>query len=217
VHGDGDTVGVLTGSIPHTGARSGKGMLDDFVRAQPWIGARLYGGQGAIPVRRPRDRLTDGTVALVGDAGCQVFPAHGSGIGAGMVAGKLLVDTIADGGSLDDYEHAWHRRWGGLFATYDAVRRWNQTLDGGELDEVIGLGLFDVELARAALDQQLPRVSALRLRAKARGLMSELGWARELADLAARAVAVQALYARFPRNPVARAAWSAAVARVLPV
>lgn len=217
LHDHGDTVGVLTGSIPALGVRSGKAVLNDFVRAQPWIGARIYGGSGAIPIRRPRDRLTDGTVALVGDAGCQVFPAHGSGIDAGILAGKLLADTLGAGGTLFDYEAAWQRRWGGLFATYDAVRRWNQTLDADALDEVIELGLFDVEMARAGLDQQLPRVNALRLRSKARTLAANRSWARSLADLAARAVAVQALYAQYPRNPVARAAWASAVQRVLPV
>lgn len=217
VHDGGDTVGVLTGSIPALGVRSGKGVLDDFVRAQPWIGARIFGGSGAIPLRRSRDRLTDGTVALVGDAACQVFPAHGSGIGAGILAGKLIGDTLGGGGALLDYEVGWQRRFGGLFATYDAVRRWNQTLDPDEIDEVMAFGLLDVETARAGLDAELPNVSALGLRAKARTLAANLGWARSLADLAVRSVAVQALYARYPRNPVARAAWSAAVNRVLPV
>jgi len=217
VHHGGQTVGVLTGAIPALGFRSGKAILDDFVRAQPWIGARIFGGSGAIPLRRSRDRLTDGTVALVGDAACQVFPAHGSGIGAGILAGKLVADTLAGGGTLFDYEAAWQRRWGGLFATYDAVRRWSQTLDGAALDEIFERGLVDVESARAGLDQELPRISALGLRQKVRTLAANRGWARSLADLAARAVAVQALYARYPRNPVARAAWSAAVQRILPV
>lgn len=215
--GGGDTIGVLAGSIPHTGAPSGKTVLDGWLASQPWVGPRVYGGQGAIPVRRPRDRLTDGTVALVGDAGCQVFPAHGSGIGAGLLAAKLLADTLATTGSLFDYEHAWHRRWGGLFATYDAVRRWNQAIDPAVIDDIMERGMFDVEMARAGLDQQLPRVSAIGIRTKLRGLVSQPGWARGLADLAARSVAVQALYARFPRNPIARAAWTAAVQHVLPV
>jgi flavin-dependent dehydrogenase len=212
VHPGGDTVGVLTGTIPALGHPGGKVVRDDFVRAQPWIGPMVFGGGGAIPLRRPREELTDGTVVLVGDTGCQVFPAHGSGIGAGILAGKLLADTLARGGTPFDYEVAWHRRWGGLFAAYDAVRRWNQGQTGAELDRVIGRGLVDSS-SRAGLDQTLPQVSPGALARKLPGALRERG----VVALGARTAAAMALGPKFPPRGRARRAWSAAMQRLLPV
>jgi menaquinone-9 beta-reductase len=213
LHGDGHSVGVLTGSIPALGHRSGKAILDQFVGAQPWIGARQYGGAGAIPLRRPRDELTDGVVALVGDVGCQVFPAHGSGIGAGMLAGKLLADTLAADGTLFDYELAWHRRCGGLFAAYDAVRRWNQVQTVDDIDRMIRRGLFDVEFARAGLDQDWPQLTREAISRKFPGALYDT----TVVQLAARTTAARALGERFPPRGRRRAAWSAIMQRLIPV
>jgi hypothetical protein len=130
LHHGGATMGILTGSIPSLGFPSGKTLLDEFVRDHAWVGQRVFGGSGAIPLCRAHDRLADDRVALLGDAACQVFPAHGSGVGAGLLAARLLADTLAGGGSLRDYEVAWQRRHGGLFAFFDVFRRWNQNVDG---------------------------------------------------------------------------------------
>ncbi|MBK9034787.1 MAG: FAD-binding protein [Myxococcales bacterium] len=213
VHPGGDTVGVLTGSIPALGHPGGKALRDEFVRAQPWIGPMIYGGGGAIPLRRPREELTDGKVILVGDTACQVFAAHGSGIGAGILAGKLVAETLAAGGTPFDYEVAWHRRWGGMFAAYDAVRRWNQHQTPDELDAVIARGVFDAELARAGLDQDLPRLSPRALATKLPAALRERG----VIELATRTAAALALGRLFPRRGPARRAWSAAMQRLLPV
>lgn len=213
LHHDGATLGVLTGSIPVLGHPGGKAVRDDFVRAQPWLGALIYGGAGAIPLRRPREELTDGTVILVGDTGCQVFPAHGSGIGAGILAGKLLAETLAGGGTPFDYEVAWHRRWGGLFAAYDAVRRWNQAQTGAQLEELMGRGMVDVDFARAGLDQVLPALGPRALACKLPRAIRERG----VLSLGARTAAATALGPRFPARGPARQAWSAAMQRVLPV
>ncbi|MEZ4398735.1 MAG: hypothetical protein R3B06_01855 [Kofleriaceae bacterium] len=213
IDADGATVAVLTGSIPAAGVPSGKAILDEFVRAHRWIGPRVFGGSGAIPLRRPRDVLTDGTVALVGDTGCQVFPAHGSGIGAGLGAARLLVDALAAGGTPFDYELAWHRRWGGLFAAYDAVRRWNQRLTGADVERLMAAGLVDADLARAGLDQVMPTLTP-------RALVDKAAAARHapsMLALGARVAAALALGSRCPPRGRRRAAWSAAMQRLLPV
>jgi len=217
LHGDADTVGILTGSIPSLGFPSGKAMLDELVRTQPWIGRRVFGGSGAIPLRRPYDRLATGNVALLGDAACQVFPAHGSGIGAGMLAAKLLSDTLAAGGTLRDYEVAWHRRWGGLFAAYDAFRRWNQTLDPALLDALMAAGVIDAITARAGLDQTMPRLSFAALAPKARALGRQRALLPGLAKVAARVGAAHLLSAIYPRDARALGPWSRGMARVLAV
>jgi flavin-dependent dehydrogenase len=211
LHHGGATMGVLTGSIPSLGFASGKAMLDEFVASQPWIGARVFGGSGAIPLRRAHDRLADDRVALIGDAGCQVFPAHGSGVGSGLLAARLLADTLAGGGSLRDYEVAWQRRHGGVFAFFDVFRRWNQAVDADTLGRVMGLGLVDAETLRAGIDQVLPRPTVAAVAAKARVLLGQPRLAAAIASTAARSIAVRALYKRYPRRPERVAAWARGV------
>jgi len=200
LHHGGATIGILTGSIPSLGFPSGKAILDEFVARHPWVGPRVFGGSGAIPLRRAHDRLADDRVALLGDAGCQVFPAHGSGVGAGLVAARLLADTLARSGSLREYEVAWQRRYGGVFAFFDVFRRWNQAVDAETLGKVMALGLLDPETLRAGIDQTLPRPSLRTLAAKVGPLLAEPVLAARIAAAAARSAAVRALYAQYPRR-----------------
>src|SRR5690606_38217140 len=115
---DGRTVGLLTGSIPGEGHPSGRALLDAFAADNPWVGEVVQGGARALPLSRPDDLLARGSVALVGDAARQVFSAHGSGIGIGLVAARLLADTLAQGRTPRDYAVAFQRRWGGLLAGF---------------------------------------------------------------------------------------------------
>jgi flavin-dependent dehydrogenase len=211
LHHGGATLGILTGSIPSLGFPSGKAILDDFVRRHAWVGARVFGGSGPIPLRRAHDRLANDRVALLGDAGCQVFPAHGSGIGAGMVAARMLADTLAGGGTLRDYEVAWQRKHGGVFAFFDVFRRWNQTVSEETIGRAMNGGLIDAETLRAGIDQALPRPSLRTVATKARGLIAQ----PVLAKVAARSIAVRALYASYPRRADRVATWARQVDRIM--
>lgn len=215
LHHGGATMGILTGSIPSLGFPSGKAMLADVVAREPWIGPRVFGGSGAIPLRRAHDRLADDRVALLGDAGCQVFPAHGSGVGAGLVAARLLADTLAGGGTLRDYEVTWQRRHGGLFAFFDVFRRWNQTVDAETLGRLLGLGLVDAAALRAGIDQMLPQPSLPDLVTKLRALVRAPSLAGSVATTVARSAAVRTLYAAYPRRAERVPAWSRRVDRLL--
>jgi menaquinone-9 beta-reductase len=155
--GDG-IVSLLTGSIPGLGHPSGARLLADFVERQSWVGKRIFGGSRAIPLRRPFDRLGSGKVFLLGDAASQVFSAHGSGIGAGLCAARLLADALAAGRDGHAYSAAWHRKWGGLFAAYDLFRRFSQTLSARDAEELIESGLLDERAARAGLLERWPEL-----------------------------------------------------------
>lgn len=158
-----DEVGVLAGSIPSLGVPDAGALLDRFVDAAPWIGEQRWGGRGAIPVRRPYDALTASGVALVGDAACQVHAAHGSGVGIGLVAARLLADAVAteaDPGhadALSRYERAFHGAHGGLLAAADAFRRFIQRASRNDVRILIEAGLLEERLASAALAQQAVR------------------------------------------------------------
>lgn len=208
-------VSLLTGSIPAAGHPGGQRLLDDFVDAHPWIGARRAGGSRAIPLGRPHDVLAAGNVALLGDAAGQVFSAHGSGIAAGLVAARLLADTLAAGGGPEAYGVQWQRRFGGTFAAYDVFRRFSQRLELDEVGAMVQAGVLDASSSIAALRQELPRPSPRQLAAQARGLLRSPRLARRLAPVLARLVAAQALYRSYPADVTQRARWSTWAARLL--
>ena len=211
VHGD--EVGILTGSIPAEGHAPGRTLLERFVAEQPWIGAALFGGSRAIPLRRPWDALARGRVALLGDAACQVFPAHGSGIGPGLVAARVLADSLAAGRGVEGYAIDWQRRHGGLLASYDLFRRFSQGLGEGEVGRMVRAGLLDPELGRAGLSQHFPSPDLWTLPARASALARTGRLGARLSLVVGRMLAVRALYASYPASKGARARWARWVRR----
>jgi flavin-dependent dehydrogenase len=215
-HGDRPAaVSLLTGSIPAQGHPSGQRLLDDFVEAHPWIGARRQGGARAVPLGRPHDVLAEGNVALLGDAAGQVFSAHGSGIAAGLLAARLLADTLAEGRGPEAYGARWQRRHGGTFAAYDVFRRFSQGLEIEEVAALLDAGVLDASSSIPALRQELPRPSPRQLARQLLGLARSPRVARRLAPVLGRMVAAQALYRSYPDDPTQRARWSTWAARLL--
>lgn len=212
-------ISILTGSLPTLGYPAGKDILEHFVAEHPWIGPARFGGSSAIPLRRPYDRLASDRVALLGDAGCQVFPAHGSGVGAGLVAARLLADTLAADRPLREYEVAWQRQHGALMASFDVMRRWSQSLDGAAVANLLAFGLTEASLMKAGLNQELPRVSLRALLRLGPGLRRAVGEAPELArsllGAAVRSKLVHALYARYPQDAADVPAWSRKIDRII--
>jgi flavin-dependent dehydrogenase len=161
-HRNSDEVGVLAGSIPSLGVPDGGALLDRFVASAPWLGARVWGGRGAIPVQRVYDHLGGAGVALVGDAACQVHAAHGSGVGIGLIAARLLANAVArsddPGGdaALSLYERSFHWAHGGVLAGADAFRRYMQKTSRADLSALLG-GLLEERLASAAFAQRAPK------------------------------------------------------------
>ncbi|MEZ4337698.1 MAG: FAD-binding protein [Sandaracinaceae bacterium] len=209
-----DEVALLTGSIPADGHPSGGQLIDRFVQEHPWIGAEVLRGQRAIPLGRPHDVIGAGRVALLGDAARQVFSAHGSGIGPGMLAARILADTLAEGGSAEDYAVTWMRTHGGLFAAYDAFRRYSQGLSTSSLERLMEVGLVDGEMSAATMAQRLPRLTARDALGLAPGLAKAGRLSVGLAQVGARMGALQALYRAYPRERRARRGWAATAARL---
>jgi flavin-dependent dehydrogenase len=208
-----DRVFLLTGSIPADGHPSGKALLDRFARDQAFVGERVFGGARAIPLAYARPLLVRGRLAALGDAASQVFSAHGSGTGAGLVAARMLADAIA-AGDLAHYQHAWQRRWGLLFAAHDLFRRLSQSLAPGDLEAMIGEGVLSPGAVEAALSQRFPPLDVSMLRAS-RALLRRPAIGRKMAALALRIGRLTALYAAHPRDPSRQAAWAERVHRAM--
>lgn len=212
---EGDELSILTGSIPADGHRSGRALLDRFVAEHPWIGAERFGGARAIPIRRPFDRLADDRVALLGDAGCQVFSAHGSGIGLGLLAGRMLADSLANGEGPSGYQRRFLREHGGVLAAYDIFRRYSQRMPDGELAILMRAGLLDAESASAATAQRLPALDLQLAKSKLEAVTRAPTQALALAQVGARMAAVIGLYRAYPETPERLRHWSRAVARIV--
>lgn len=209
----GDAVSILTGSVPALGFPSGKALLDTFAAEHSWVGPARYGGARPIPLRRPADRLALGNVALLGDAGRQVFTAHGSGIAAGLLAASDLAAALAKDPSpagILRYQTAYMRRRGGLLASYDAFRRHSRTLTAADIGALMESGLISEELSRPTLAQEaLPLGPSVVLQALAGAVRAPRAVAR-LAPVLLRMARLRAHYARYPEDPDRVDAWSAA-------
>jgi len=154
-------VGILVGCLADGRYGTGPRMLAELQAREPWIGPARSAGSGVIPLRRPYARFTAPGVALVGDAACQVFPAHGSGIGIGLIAGTMLAEGAADADDPGDPEVLWRsyqapfqRRHGGDLAGFDLLRRTSTALGSTGVDALVRSGIVDERTTRAGLDQR---------------------------------------------------------------
>lgn len=222
VSSDLDHVEVLTGALAAPGLPSGRAILDAFVADAGWIGARIFGGAGVIPLRRAYDLLGAGGVAVIGDAACQVFPAHGSGVGPGLVAAHHLAAAVTVGAgpgadaTLWDYTRRYQRDIGAVAAAYDVFRRTTAAMSAADQAIVIASGLLTENAARAGLDQRLPLTDLATTLQMARGSLRSPRLALRLGPAAARMQATAMAVRRFPMNPAPGALerWSATVRRI---
>lgn len=187
----GDEVSVLTGSIPVDGVASGTQLLRDFLERHPWIGERVFGGARAIPICRPPRELHHGAVALVGDAACQVFAAHGSGIGAGMIAARMLAEALESGAGPAGYSAAWQRAWGGELAASDAFCRFSRSLDAVQLARMLRNGWLRPELTVPTLEQRPPAIGVRTVAALGAGALRDPLLAARLVPVLARMTALR--------------------------
>ncbi len=215
-------IGILAGAAREVGCASGAELMRRFRQNHPWIGEAFFGGAGLIPLRAPYARLAAPGVALVGDAGCQSFPAHASGVGSGLIAARMLADATAgaaDPGAeaaLWAYETAFQREIGCIHGPYDVVRRTIQALPVPQVEAMVAQGLVTSGVLGAVLSQRLPfRLPKDEVAAMLRGSAHVPRAAAAVAPWAVRVPLVWAAYRRYPRRPDARSlrAWAHGTAR----
>jgi flavin-dependent dehydrogenase len=219
-----EEVAVLTGSIPSHGHATGPDLLKATRDANPWMGRTRFGGGGLIPLRRTYDRFTAPGVALIGDAACQVMPGHGSGIGFGLMAGKVLAEALdgaddpGDADVLWRYQATYLREFGPILAGYDAVRRMSVRLGPDGVEELFASGVFSPALVLPGLEQKLGTLGPAEALAAARRLATRPHLARVVVPALAAMGTARGLYAAYPRSRSERAfrAWSRSARTALP-
>ena len=195
-------------------------MMADFTGRETWTGAPILGGRGRIPLRHPYHRLACPGAVLIGDAACMVYSAHGSGVGYGLIAGRMLAEVIRtfdDPGSDEAtwaYQARFQRRYGGVLAAADLFRRRVQHLGGAAVADLMAAGFVAPRSVLDGLEQRAPGVSPGTLAAVARGLVRTPGTTLKLAGVPARMARLQSLYSGYPDRPDidALARWSQQVA-----
>lgn len=163
-------VAFLTGTLAERQFPSSRKVLDAFIRKHPWVGSETFGGSRLIPLRQPYSHLVHHGVALVGDAACQNYTIHGSGIGIGLVAAKELADAVTKGASsktlgtrrnLLKYERRFHRRWSGHLCSTEAIRRFVTGMPRHKVEGLLSTGALSGDLIESVLAQKKlkPKVS----------------------------------------------------------
>jgi flavin-dependent dehydrogenase len=115
----------------------------------------------------------------LGDSGCQVYAAHGSGIGMGLIAAKLLFDTIILArmqdldigalGSLIHYQQRFHKKYYQRLYFSEQFRRFSQGLSQVHINSMIKSGLLNSSMAKQTLRQDEPGLCFTSMRSLARG------------------------------------------------
>ena len=214
---------MLTGSIPASGALSGPELLKQVRADHPWMGRTLFGGGGLIPLRRTYDRFTAPGVALVGDAASQVMAGHGSGIGFGLIAGKVLAEATAGTSDPGDAEVLWRyqasflREFGAILGGYDAVRRMSVALGPDGVEELFASGVFSEALVRPGLDQRLGMLRPRQAADAGVALARRPQMARVVVPALAAMTSARGLYRLYPTAPgPSFDRWRASARRLLP-
>lgn len=214
---------VLVGCLADGHASTAPRMLADVLRDEPWLSGDGHHGVGVIPLRRPYARFTAPGIALVGDAASQVFCGHGSGIGIGLIAGRMLADAV---GSASDpgaeatlwaYQAAFMRTYGAVLIAYDGVRRTSTAIGSVGVSAMVRAGLLSPTLAHAGLDQRHGRPALGELPAMLKGMAMDPRLALEVLPRLARAQAAASHAGRYPRSvdELALRRWDRRVSRLL--
>ncbi|MBR5991403.1 MAG: FAD-dependent monooxygenase [Clostridia bacterium] len=105
-----------------------------------------------VGVRYTMARLVADGYAAVGDSAFMTMPFMGSGIEASMQAGRMLAETVINGGrncfsvkNLWKYQVKFYKRHAG-FAGVDVMKRWLLSVEAKDVDFLFESGVIDEEV-----------------------------------------------------------------------
>lgn len=144
--------------------KNANAVIEEFIGHHKWIGSHFIDGRGMIPLNAPYHQLVASGLALLGDSACQVDASHGSGIGIGLIAAKILATTLIEarnrGRDIGDvdviraYPQEFHRRFYRRLYFSEHFRKFSQHLSSEEMSSLIESGLLNASLAKQTLKQE---------------------------------------------------------------
>jgi len=182
----------------------------------------IHGGGGIVPTRRPLDSLVGNGIVLIGDAGCQVNPIHGGGIGPSMVGGKISGEVIAE--ALENGDPSPEALWtinlrfmenyGIKQAGLDIFRIFLQGLTNEDLNYGMKYQLISEEdLLKASLGEEVH----LNIGETTRRIFSGLGrlsFLKSLYRMAKTLREARDMYERYPTSPDEFPRWKQEIKRI---
>ena len=153
-------ISILCGVRSMPAYKNASICINDFVAKNSWIGKSFIDGRGTIPLNAPYKHLATPGLALLGDAACQVYAAHGSGIGIGLIAAKFLADAVVkDSADLIHYQKEIHRHYFQRLYFSEHFRRFSQSLTPKAMTKLIESGILGATLAQQTLLQLEPKLA----------------------------------------------------------
>lgn len=171
-------IGVKPGSGPDADER-----FAAFLAERPYIGEKVFGDGGPIPIRRPLDTFVADGLVVLGDSACQVIPAHGSGTASALLAADLCAESVlraletgrSDREALWGYNHGFMTARGAVLAYYDVIRRHADTQDVADLNTMLRTGVLGPGEVFSGLFPEVPKLGFKQLAPKLRGMMKVIG------------------------------------------
>jgi len=134
------------------------------------LGEQVHGSGGVITLRRPKFRVaTDGFMVL-GEAAGHINNAHGSGVGAGMMAAtsaaEIIKHSLEHGGptqrNLDNFGPLFFSRGGNALAYYYEIYRFVSSLKNIEIHDLFVYEGMNANTIQAAFEQRIPKTNDLK-------------------------------------------------------
>lgn len=215
-------IDILIGTKPGTGPTPEE-RFASILEEHPFIGEKVFGDGAPIPIRRPLDTFVAPGMVCVGDAACQVVPAHGSGTASAIIAADLASSAVlravetgnAGRPSLWEYCHAFQSGRGAILAYYDVIRQHTAGLTVDDLDMMISRGLVGPADVYSGLVPELPSLGVSWVARKLSAGYVIPGKLIGLASSGLRASRTHRHYRRYPPVdvPGALERWTGAIPR----
>ena len=188
-----------------------------FKEEQGYYGKKILGGQGKIRIRRALPRLVADGFMVIGEAACQVIPAHGSGAASAMWAAHLAANVAAPiiksrpptTSDLWPYAYQYMTGRGRVLAVYDAFRLAISDLTGDQICQLLKVGVIGAaEFINAAIPR-LPQFELKYIPGQIAGIAKNPFFIKYLFKIAMNQEKVKRLYANYPRHydPTAFVLW----------
>ncbi len=212
-------------ALPHSSQyKTARQLAGEYVESRPWIRELISAGGGVIPVRRPLSSLVSHGMALVGDAACQAFPMHASGVGnaisaggiLGKVADRALEENDTSISALWRYNVEYMKDRGMAQANADLLRHFILTLKPDELSALYGSGLLTEEGIRGSLEGLALKLPLSSVVSSFPGLITRPALAVRLALLGKDINKTLRLYSEYPdhQSPETFNSWKSEVEKI---